>query len=274
MQALPGSAAARGEATPLQRTVLATLLGLGSLDLFGPDALGLHSMPAFGALRSMHWLQGLLQAQALECQLQLLALLKNREVVLRLLGATRVMGLTICLFLGGLTASVGFLVSRSEFTAFVDSFAPPPRAAAVIVALRRQRGRYALILGAGAGLLWQLPSGHGIAATVGSGGLAAVSAWLYRSTFEEHRNTLLEPSGGRWLLVLPETSERAKLEALQVWNKLKHDAAKVAVERGASYVGRSVMEGGLSYVGSLWSSRGVASVAVEALETTAEAKAH
>ena len=30
---------------------------------------------------------------------------------------------------------------------------------------------------------------------------------------EEFRGPLLEPSGGRWLLVLPETSEKAKLQA-------------------------------------------------------------
>eukprot|EP00435_Cladocopium_sp_Y103_P007790 s2933_g2.t1 len=42
---------------------------------------------------------------------------------------------------------------------------------------------------------------------------------------EEFRTALLEPSGGRWLMVFPETSEKAKAQASHVWSKLKLGAA-------------------------------------------------
>merc|ERR1711972_1124586 len=82
----------------------------------------------------------------------------NRSVLLRVLGATRMMSLTLVLFLGGVTASIGYFVKRSEFTNFVETLAPPPRVAAAILALKKRQGFDALALGAGAGILWQLPA--------------------------------------------------------------------------------------------------------------------
>lgn len=190
----------------LQRALLGILLAMGTLDLLGTDGAVVHQLPAFGTLRSSHWFVGLLQVQALECQLYLLALLKQREVLLRVLGATHMMGLAILLFLGGVTASVGFLVSRKEFLRFVDGLAPPPRITAAIVMLRRERSICALSLGAAGGLLWQLPQGipmMALLAKMGGMMLGATAVGLFFSTFEEFRTALLEPSGGRWLMVFP-----------------------------------------------------------------------
>ncbi|CAJ1395016.1 unnamed protein product [Effrenium voratum] len=252
--------------TAEQQKLLGLLLALGCWDLLG-DGLGFHAWN-FGVLRSAHWFVGLLQAQALECQLRLLTLLKHREVLLRVLGATHLMGLAVVLFLGGVTASVGFLVSRREFTRFVDGLAPPPRVTAAIVLLRREQGVCALALGAAAGLLWQLPPGLAVVAKAGGVLLGATAVGLFFGTFEEFRGPLLEPSGGRWLLVLPETSEKAKLQALRVWTKLKLGAAEVAVERGALYIGRGVLDSLLNYLGTLW----VSGNAVEVVEKVVEAE--
>ncbi|CAK9109465.1 ATP-grasp domain-containing protein [Durusdinium trenchii] len=143
----------------LQRALLGLLLAMGSWDLLGTDALAYHGWAVFGTLRSAHWFLGLLQVQALECQLQLVTLLRQREVLLHVLGATHMMGLAILLFLGGITASVGFLVSRKDFLHFVETLAPPPRITAAIVMLRRENAVCALALGGAAGFLWQLPPG-------------------------------------------------------------------------------------------------------------------
>eukprot|EP00434_Breviolum_minutum_P020845 symbB.v1.2.018387.t2/scaffold1466.1/size117087/3 len=260
----------------LQRALLGLLLAMGTLDLFGVDAFAFHSVPAFGTLRSSHWFVGVLQVQALECQLQLLALLKQREVLLRLLGATHMMGLAVLLFLGGVTASVGFLVSRQDFLRFVDGLAPPPKITAAIVMLRRERSICALALGGAAGVLWQLPQGTAAVALVTKmggmmpgaqrkKGLGATAAGLFFSTFEEFRTALLEPSGGRWLMVFPETSEKAKTQASEMWSKLKFGAAGAAAEKGAIYIGHGFLDSLLNYLGTLW-------VGGKAVEKIVEAK--
>mmetsp|Transcript_93291 Transcript_93291/g.301775 ORF Transcript_93291/g.301775 Transcript_93291/m.301775 type:complete len:1110 (-) Transcript_93291:103-3432(-) len=272
LQANPGTEAAQGVPTPAQRALLGTVAALGSLDLFGPDGLGLHPCPPFGALRSHHWMFGMLQAVALECQLRLLLVLRNGEVLLRLLGATRTMGLAIALFLGGLTASVGFLVSNREFSKFVDSIAPPPRVAAVVVMLRHNCAVNALALGAGAGLLWEFPA-DGSLPTVVAGfarllgvALGAGAVGLVALFFEENREELLDPCGGRWLLVLPESSQKARLQAVKVWSKLRLGATGAVVEKGTAFVGRRMIQSAVEYGASWWSSplERTAAVAVEA----------
>ncbi|CAL1163354.1 unnamed protein product, partial [Cladocopium goreaui] len=68
----------------------------------------------------------------------------------------------------------------------------------------------------------------------------------------EFRTALLEPSGGRWLMVFPETSEKAKAQASLVWSKLKLGAAGAAAEKGAIYIGHGVLDSLLNYLGTLW----------------------
>lgn len=63
---------------------------------------------------------------------------------------------------------------------------------------------------------------------------------------------MLEPSGGRWLMVFPETSEKAKAQASLVWSKLKLGAAGAAAEKGAIYIGHGVLDSLLNYLGTLW----------------------
>merc|ERR1712048_406541 len=125
------------------------------------------------------------------------------SVLLRVLGATRMMSLALALFLGGVTASIGFFVSRGEFTRFVDTLAPPPRVAAAVVALKRRQAFDALALGVLAGGLWQLPTRVELAMLSRCLGflVGAAVVGMYADTFEAHRETLLEPSGVRWLLL-------------------------------------------------------------------------
>ncbi|CAK9109464.1 unnamed protein product [Durusdinium trenchii] len=245
----------------LQRALLGLLLAMGSWDLLGTDALAYHGWAVFGTLRSAHWFLGLLQVQALECQLQLVTLLRQREVLLHVLGATHMMGLAILLFLGGITASVGFLVSRKDFLHFVETLAPPPRITAAIVMLRRENAVCALALGGAAGFLWQLPPGFAWIAKTGGLALGATAAGLFFSTYEDFRDVLLDASGGRWLLVFPETSERAQAQASAMWSKLKLGAAGAAAEKGARYIGHGVLDSLLNYLGTLWV--GNAAVVVE-----------
>ncbi|CAE7804580.1 unnamed protein product [Symbiodinium sp. CCMP2592] len=266
MQAPEGSETARGQATLEQRAVLVVVLALGATDFLGLEGWALHGLPSFGALRSRHWLLGLLQAQALECQLYLSTLLRNRQVLLRLLGATRMMSLCVTLFLAGITASVGFLVSRSEFLRFVDGLAPPPRLTAVCLALRRESGACAMLLGASAGLLWQLPPGLAFITKTGGIVLGAAAGGFVWATYEEYREVLEEPSGGRWLLLLPETSENAKVQALRVWSKLKLGLTEAAVERSATFLGRGMLDSMLNRLGCWWCSVGAVEIAEKVVE--------
>lgn len=266
MQAPEGSESARGQATLEQRAVLVVVVALGATDFLGLEGWALHGLPSFGALRSRHWLLGLLQAQALECQLYLSTLLRNRQVLLRLLGATRMMSLCVTLFLAGITASVGFLVSRSEFLRFVDGLAPPPRLTAVCLALRRESGACAMLLGASAGVLWQLPPGLALITKTGGIVLGAAAGGFVWATYEEYREVLEEPSGGRWLLLLPETSENAKVQALRVWSKLKLGLTEAAVERSATFLGRGMLDSLLNRLGCWWCSVGAVEIAEKVVE--------
>lgn len=266
LQAPEGSEAAREQATLEQRAVLVVIVALGAADFLGLEGWALHGLPSFGALRSRHWVLGLLQAQALECQLYLSTLLRDRQVLLRLLGATRMMSLCVTLFLAGITASVGFLVSRSEFLRFVDGLAPPPRLTAVCLALRRENGACAMLLGASAGLLWQLPPGLALITKTGGMVLGAAAGGVVWATYEEYREVLEEPSGGRWLLLLPETSGNAKVQALRVWTKLKLGLTEAAVERSATFLGRGMLDSLLNRLGCWWCSVGAVEIAEKVVE--------
>ncbi|CAE7681624.1 unnamed protein product [Symbiodinium pilosum] len=84
----------------------------------------------------------------------------------------------------------------------------------------------------------------------------------------EYREVLEEPSGGRWLLLVPETSEKAKVQALRMWSRLKLGLTEAAVERSASLVGRGMLDSLLNSLGSWWCAAG----AVEIAEKVAEAR--
>lgn len=263
----PDSPCAQGHSTISQRALLSVFILTGGFDALGPDGLGLHTWLRFGSLKSHHWLFGLLKAMALECQMRLLTMLKHRENVLRILGATRMMSLALVLFLGGLTASVGFLVSRSEFTRFVDTLAPPSQVMTVILALRKRRAVDALIVGAGAGILWQVPEYASLVLLFRLFGVAvgAFAVAKVADAFEEHRDVLVNPSGGRLLLLFPESSEKARTQAMQVWTQFRAGAAEVAVSGGAQMVGKSVISGALDYAASFWTKAPLEAV-VQAVE--------
>eukprot|EP00933_Yihiella_yeosuensis_P039722 TRINITY_DN33845_c1_g1_i1.p1 TRINITY_DN33845_c1_g1~~TRINITY_DN33845_c1_g1_i1.p1 ORF type:complete len:147 (+),score=38.88 TRINITY_DN33845_c1_g1_i1:58-441(+) len=116
------------------------------------------------------------------------------------------------------------------------------------------------------GLLWQLGPGYTSTSKFIGLALGISASGLFWATLEEHRDVLL--GEGRWLLVvpLPETSEKAKEDALQVWTKMKLGAAQVAIEKGTTLLGRSILERGMTYAGNLWSKKGVEAVA-EVAET-------
>lgn len=270
----PGSPSAKGEPSAIQRVLLYTIIGLGLSDLAGPQGLGVHQLPPLGAMESHHWLAGLLQGVALESQLRLLMLLKDREVLLRVLGATRMMGLALVLFVGGLSASVGFLVAHGEFTKFAASIAPPPRLATVVLMLRRERSVCAMLIGAGAGFLFQLPTyrlimGFSRLFGVFFGGAVLV---VYMETFEEHREGLLDPNGARWLLMMPETTQKVREAAMQAWAKLRVDAAELLAQRGTGYVGKALIDTSLNWVVKFWEKPLANSV--EVVVDVADAAAH
>jgi len=271
-QAEQGTPTAQGRMTPVQKTLLVLVITLGSLDLLGPDGFAVHALPSFGAFQSHHLAFGLLSVFALECQLRLMALLHDRDVLLRILGATRMMTLSVALFVGGLTASVGFLVSSSEFSRYVDSLAPSPYASAVVIALRQHKSSGALAIGVAAGVLWQAPYAPAVIAAftrVLGIALGAGSVALCAAAFEEHREVLLETSGSRFLLLLPQTSEVARLQALRMWAKMSTGATDVAIEKTATMIGKGLMNRVVNYGASFWADRSI-SGAVEAAETVIE----
>merc|ERR1719329_279897 len=100
-------------------------------------------------------------------------------------------------------------------------------------------------------------------------GACALGAWA--GAFEDNRELLLDPSGGRWLLILPETSERIQLEALRVWTKMRMKTAEIVVEKGATFMGGRLLDGALNYGSNIFGAlagRGVAG-AVEAVTDVA-----
>merc|ERR1719263_405535 len=110
------------------------------------------------------------------------------------------------------------------------------------------------MLGLGAGILWQMPviaslymlmRCLGVVVGAGAVGLMALS-------FEENREALLDPNGGRFLLLFPEKSEKARAQAMQVWTKFSSEATQVAAAAGTTYVGKSLITRSLDYAASCW----------------------
>merc|ERR1712178_555750 len=92
-------------------------------------------------------------------------------------------------------------------------------------------------------------------------GVGAAAVSLCALSFEENRDSLLCPTGGRFLLLFPEKSEKARLHAKQVWAKFSADATQAAVYSGTSVVGNSVISRALDYAASCWSKAPVEAVA-------------
>ncbi|OLP98417.1 hypothetical protein AK812_SmicGene19142 [Symbiodinium microadriaticum] len=124
----------------------------------------------------------------------------------------------------------------------------------------------AMLLGASAGLLWQLPPGLALITKTGGMVLGAAAGGVVWATYEEYREVLEEPSGGRWLLLLPETSENAKVQALRVWTKLKLGLTEAAVERSATFLGRGMLDSLLNRLGCWWCSVGAVEIAEKVVE--------
>eukprot|EP00811_Abedinium_folium_P000409 NODE_10375_length_1356_cov_7.475183.p1 GENE.NODE_10375_length_1356_cov_7.475183~~NODE_10375_length_1356_cov_7.475183.p1 ORF type:complete len:431 (-),score=116.00 NODE_10375_length_1356_cov_7.475183:63-1280(-) len=111
-----------------------------------------------------------LSAISVASQQRLVELLGQREVLLRLIGAERVVASSLCLLLRGVAVACGpsrGMNPLAEITAFLDSVAPPPIFCVLVVALRETAPVFGvalllaprLVRGAGAGAAWPFLAG-------------------------------------------------------------------------------------------------------------------
>jgi len=163
----------------------------------------------FGSLYNERALAFTLHLVGVASQQRLVELLSRREVLLRLIGAEKMMASTLCLLLKGVAVACSVSKSNNPISEFLTSVAPPPLCCVLIVAVREQ----ALLLGATLVLAPKVVSSGILGSTpcfilgISAGGYAAnalLSLW-YANRAE------LESPGMRLIFLIPGgVSSRAK----------------------------------------------------------------
>lgn len=120
------------------------LEGGTALGVVGPLAWMLGADSGISPLQSDRAVAFTLNLVSVASQQRLVELLSKREVLLRLIGAERVMASTLCLLLKGVAVACSSSKTANPIAEFLTSVAPPPLCCIVIVTLRSQ----ALLVGA------------------------------------------------------------------------------------------------------------------------------
>lgn len=215
--------------------LLGILVLLGACDAAGPGGLQLHAWMDFGTAETPSWFNGVAEVVALECQLQLLQLLKRREVLLHIFGATRTISLSIGLLVRGITSSASMLLvplsgvrasyasppqskqkksaAAGEACAFLDQVAPPPLVVAIVLRLRADNAVWAMMLGA---LLAVLLEARQTTFVLPAAVLLAVGTpYLVNRSFFAHSVALSGMGRDRLLLLIPDHIHDSSYKACQ-----------------------------------------------------------
>merc|ERR1712216_1074778 len=67
--------------------------------------------------------------------------------------------------------------------------------------------------------------------------LGASTLYLVFASFEDHRETLLDSGGARWLLLMPETTERMRQAAGEALRKMKQGGTEMTVQATSRFIG-------------------------------------
>lgn len=143
------------------------------------------------------------------CQQRLVELLSRREVLLRLIGAERIMAQTVCLLLKGVAVACSPSTSANPVAEFFESVTPPPLCCVLVAAMRAQ----AVLLGSALALAPPLIRGGalGSAGCFACGLLGgAYAAQAVLRVWYENEEDLHSPALRMALLVPGSVSGKAK----------------------------------------------------------------